>query len=175
MLCIEVSLKQWGMLSCYCLGSKGEKWNALLKGVIHPQKDDYSCLGHLSSIVFICVCRIPKTKMVLANLPPLIPNGDRRRHGGPRLNIHIFHVHETLPLHKNSKQNTMNIFSTTLHSIPIHLINPVSLLPPLLPFPNLTIPKSVLGHLLACIWSAFSYEDAKSINRTQNEQKQFSK
>ena len=35
-----------------------------LKGVLHPQNDflsiDYSCLGYLSSIVFFCICRIPK-------------------------------------------------------------------------------------------------------------------
>ena len=35
-----------------------------IKGVVHPQNDflssDYSCLGHLSSIVFFCICRISK-------------------------------------------------------------------------------------------------------------------
>ena len=37
-----------------------------VKGVVHPQNDffsmDYTCLGHPSSIVFLGICRIPKTK-----------------------------------------------------------------------------------------------------------------
>ena len=37
-----------------------------IKGVVHPQNDflsiGYSCLGHLNSIVFSCICRISKTK-----------------------------------------------------------------------------------------------------------------
>ena len=36
----------------------------MLKGVVHPQNDflsiDYSCLRQLSSIVFVCICHIPK-------------------------------------------------------------------------------------------------------------------
>ena len=45
---------------------------------------DYSCLGHLSSIVFLCICRIPKMeKMILVNLPPLILIGDPRGRGSP--------------------------------------------------------------------------------------------
>ena len=40
-----------------------------LKGVVHPQNDflsiDYSCLGQMSSIVFFCICRIPKTEKLL--------------------------------------------------------------------------------------------------------------
>ena len=39
-----------------------------LKGVVHPQNDifsnDYSCHGHLSSMVFFCICRILFTKNV---------------------------------------------------------------------------------------------------------------
>ena len=43
-----------------------------LKGVVHPQNDflsiDYSCLGHLSSIAFLC---IPKTKNGFSKFTPI--------------------------------------------------------------------------------------------------------
>ena len=39
------------------------------KGVVHPQNDifsiDYSCLGHLSSMVFFCICRIRPYDLIL--------------------------------------------------------------------------------------------------------------
>ena len=40
-------------------------WSSpVIKGVVHPQNDflsiDYSYPGHLSSIVFFCICRIRK-------------------------------------------------------------------------------------------------------------------
>ena len=60
-----------------------------VKGVVHPQNDflsiDYSCLGHLSSIVFFCICRIRKTskKRIRVNLPLFILIGDPRPRGSP--------------------------------------------------------------------------------------------
>ena len=59
-------LKEPGALCNSYWGWSEEKAGQSLKGVVHPQNDflsiDYSCLGHLSSIVFFCICRIPRTK-----------------------------------------------------------------------------------------------------------------
>ena len=57
------------LIDCiWCAGgfnlcSMKHKCFIILKGVVHPQNHflsiDYLCLGHLISIVFFCICRIP--------------------------------------------------------------------------------------------------------------------